>query len=328
MQTSSSRVHQKLWMLCLSLVTLFIANGASAAPVMTFKQIDTFWDYNRRDMAVCPSGVVIELESSVPKRLIFQGNANISKGDFGDGRFLQVDMSYAAQIFCDASNRLWAFNTDRTLWRDVSGSWDRKTTRTAPQWQRVSTLEGAKQVAVGAGAIWAFNDDKTLWRSNDGVSFQKIGELWDAAFIAASADALFAVNGEYGARSVWMYQGGGWSKVADAWAAGYPYGGGAGKTLVMGNIDATLWYGTLSEVQPPRQENHWYTVTCQCYQNRPGTNDAYVSAEDRFNWCLDDNGGNRTQAGVPAAGQCDQRCKQYGHLSGNATNLAGPNGGC
>jgi len=247
MKTSRSLTHYGLMVLCFFFGVVGIASSASAAPAMNFRQIYDYWDYNRRDVAVCPSGVVIELESSVPKRLLFQREANIKTGDFGDSRWLQGDINNATQIFCDASNRLWAFNNDRTLWRDVGGSWGRNTTRTAPQWQHVSTLPAANQVAVGAGGIWAFNDDKSLWRSTDGVNFQWAGDLWDAAYIAASADALFAVNGAYGERSVWMYQGGPWIKVADAWAAGYPYGGGAGKALVMGNIDGTLWYGTVSQ---------------------------------------------------------------------------------
>jgi hypothetical protein len=115
----------------------------------------------------------------------------------------------AADISCN--DRLWAFNTNRSLHRNDGSP-------TSLSFTRVGQPTGARQVsagylASGASGLYALNDDNSLWRSSSGAdgSWTRIGAPMQAARVGGSMGGIYALNGNRtlyrgtGSDTDWVY---------------------------------------------------------------------------------------------------------------------------
>jgi hypothetical protein len=158
----------------------------------------------------------------------------------------------AQQIFC-AGNQLWAFNDDRTLWRNDG-------TDQAVAWTYMGRPSGAKQVTgttvaalfMLAPALYALNDDNTLWRSSTGTdgSWSYAGLPFAANRITAGGGLLearpFALNAD---RSLWLNAGDGcdayWHPIDTLYATA-EITAASQFVLYALNDDHTLWRGAVN----------------------------------------------------------------------------------
>jgi hypothetical protein len=163
-----------------------------------------------------------------------------------DSGWVVVGVAESAQDIACAT-QLWAFNNDRTIYRNDG-------TPTALRWTRVGRPTGAKQISAGAignntVGLYALNDNNTLWKSPTGVDGS-----WTQIGLPSVADRISG-----GGRDVWalntnkdLYRGngsdGGWTyldmpELAKTIADDGSVSSGALWAL---NNDQSVWHGVVN----------------------------------------------------------------------------------
>jgi hypothetical protein len=143
------------------------------------------WPKGAARIAGCKDGSIYALNDN--KTI----HRNVTGG--GDLGWVQVGTAELAQdIQC--SDRLWAFNNDRSLFRNDG-------TPTSLSFTRVGKPTGAKMISVGAignntSGVYALNDDNSLWKSPTGAdgTWTRIGQPGSAARVSGGVRDLWALN--------------------------------------------------------------------------------------------------------------------------------------